>query len=83
MGARRCVRAALGSPQHDACLLRRATWATNPNPDPDPNPNPNQGDMGDAIYFLDVGECVAKIQLLSFEVGEPEPEPEPGPEPQP
>ena len=29
-----------------------------------------QGDMGDAIYFLDVGECVAKIQLLSFEVGE-------------
>ena len=69
MGARRCVRAALGSPQHDACLLRRATCATNPNP----NPNPNQGDMGDAIYFLDVGECVAKIQLLSFEVGEPEP----------
>ena len=28
-----------------------------------------QGDEGDAIYFLDVGECVATIALLSFEVG--------------
>ena len=30
---------------------------------------PRQGDEGDAIYFLDVGECVATIALLSFEVG--------------
>ena len=30
---------------------------------------PVQGDEGDAIYFIDVGEVVATIALLSFEVG--------------